>query len=187
MRKYIKIVCTIVFIAMSSALLCACSFQIGGKKMLGSRLNSDQKIANSTMDNILKTIKNEDKNKLKSMFAAQTVSCSKNIDNNIIELLAYVQGDFVSYNDWGAVNTDESMENGDRKKFLYSTYDVITTKQQYRIAIKECIIDTANDKNVGIMSFYIIRLKDDTDLKFAYRGDGNYTPGINFNIKSKIN
>lgn len=111
MRKCIKIACTIVFIVMSSVLLCACSFQIGGIKMPGSRHNSDQKIANSTMDKILKTIKNEDKQKLKSMFAAQMVSCSKNIDNNIIELLDYVQGDFMSYNDWGAVNTDETMES----------------------------------------------------------------------------
>ena len=46
--------------------------------------------------------------------------------------------------------------------------------------------DTADADNVGIRSLYIIRLADDTDPQFAYRGDEKYTPGININKTSKI-
>ena len=41
-------------------------------------------------------------------------------------------------------------------------------------------------KNIGIWSFYIIKLQDDTDPQFAYRGDDKFTPGINFNKKNVI-
>lgn len=70
--------------------------------------------------------------------------------------------------------------------FFYATYDVETTQDKYRFAMEYMLLDTADADNVGIRSLYIIRLADDTDPQFAYRGDEKYTPGININKKSRI-
>ena len=61
-----------------------------------------------------------------------------------------------------------------------------STVNKYRFAMEYMLLDTADADNVGIRSLYIIRLADDTDPQFAYRGDEKYTPGININKKSRI-
>ena len=62
---------------------------------------------------------------------------------------------------------------------VYSTYDVETTQDQYRFAMELILRDSADVANVGIRSLYVIRLEDDPEPQFAYRGDGEDTPGIN--------
>lgn len=46
--------------------------------------------------------------------------------------------------------------------------------------------DTANIDNLGIHSLYIIKSEEDTDISFAYWGDGKDTPGINIGIKNVL-
>ena len=41
-----------------------------------------------------------------------------------------------------------------------------------------CAEDNYDDGNLGLYSIYIIRFED-TDTKYTYWGDGNWTPGIN--------
>ena len=98
-------------------------------------------------------------------------------------LFDYYRGEFVSYDDWGGPGVEQSVDNGRKKKEMYSTYDIKTSEQMYRIAIQSFTVDTANPNNVGIWSLYIIKAEDDEDPYSAYRGDGKYTPGIHINIK----
>lgn len=167
-------------------LLCSCSFSLEGRQVLDVPSNNVQSTANAKMDKILEAIKNKDKDALKSMFYKQAINKSKNVDNSIVELIDFFQGDFVSYNDWNAVGIEDTVNDGDRQKILDSTYDVVTSKQKYHIAIRDFTIDTANKDNIGIWSFYIIKLQNDTDPQFAFRGDSKFTPGINFNKKNTI-
>ena len=60
-----------------------------------------------------------------------------------------------------------------------------TTKKTYHIAIYQCIRDDSNENNVGIISIYIIDSKYYNE-PYVYRGDGNWTPGINIVEKSDI-
>lgn len=101
-------------------------------------------------------------------------------------LFDYYGGDFVSYNNWGGPGVEETREDGYRLKEFYSTYDVKTSERTYRFAMQDVTIDIVNPDNVGIRSLYVIKMEDDTDPLFAYRGDGKNTPGINMNIKNYI-
>lgn len=114
------------------------------------------------------------------------ISESKNFAQSVTGLFDFYEGDFISYNDWGGPEVFTEREDGQIIKRMNSTYDVETSKEKYRIAIQNVVDDTTNSDNVGIRSFYIIKAENDTDLQFAYRGDGEYTPGIHFNIKNSI-
>ena len=160
-----------------------------GNPVLGRYSHDDQSDANAKMDKILVAIKKKDNDALKAMFSKKAVAESKDIDQSIVELFDFFQGEFVSYNDWsgpmaeGGINDDGTGRNW---KELYSSYDVDTSKQKYRFAIQDVVQDTADEDNVGIHSLYIIKMEDDTDPQFGYRGDGKDTPGINFNIKNVL-
>jgi len=184
MRKRFVIAAIFSLILIISLSLCSCS--LGGTNMLGGLNNNDQSTANAQMDKVLEAIKNKDKDALKSMFSKKAVAESGNIDNSIDQLFDFFQGNFVSYNDWNAVYTEDTINNGDRQKILESTYDVKTSKATYRFAIEEYAQDTADSDNVGVCSIYIINMEDDTNPQFAYWGDGKWTPGINFNKKNVL-
>lgn len=111
------------------------------------------------------------------------------IGANIAMLLMPLGIGLLAFNDWGGPGSIGGMnEDGTGRywKCLYATYDVETTQDKYRFAMEYMLLDTADADNVGIRSLYIIRLADDTDPQFAYRGDEKYTPGININKKSRI-
>lgn len=168
-------------------LLNSCS--LGGLNMQGRLYDNDESIANARMDKILEAINKKDKNTLKEMFSKKAITNSKNIDKSIDDLFSFFKGTVISINDWGGPGASEGMNDdgtGRNWKYIDSTYDVKTSKQKYRFAIREFTIDTANKDNIGICSLYIIKEEDDTDPKFAYWGDGNFTPGINLNKKNVI-
>ena len=165
-------------------LLSSCS--LGETYKFTDSFDNDQEFAISLIDKVLETIQNKDCDSLKSLFSKNAISESKNFAQSVTDLFDFYEGDFISYNDWGGPEVFTEREDGQIIKQMNSTYDVETSKEKYRIAIQNVVDDTTNSDNVGIRSFYIINAENDTDLQFAYRGDGEYTPGINFNIKNSI-
>ena len=160
-----------------------------GNPILGRYSHDDQGDANAKMDKVLEAIKNKDKGSLKKMFSIKAISEAKDFDQSIIDLFDYFLGDFISYNDWGGPGVHEGInDDGTSRnwKSIDSSYDVKTSKQIYRFAIQEYTQDTANSDNVGIQSLYIIKMEDDTDPQFGYRGDNKNTPGISINIKNAL-
>ena len=185
MKRKFTVVIFVSFIVI--LFLNSCSLR--GARMIPRSFDNDQNIANARMDKVLEAIQNKDKDALKALFSPKAIAEAEEFDQSIIDLFDYFQGDFISYNDQSAINVEEGLNDdgtGRRWKALYSTYDLETSNQEYRIAIKDFTVDTANSNNVGIYSFYIIKLEDDPDPKIAYRGDDKYTPGINFNIKNVL-
>ena len=168
-------------------LLTSCSS--GGLNMWSRFYDDDEEISNARMEKVLEAVKKEDKDALKTMFSKKAISQAEHFDESIVELFDFFQGDLVSYNDWsgpraeGGINEDGT---GRKWKELYSSYDIDTSKQKYRLAIQEFVQDTADADNVGIWSLYIIKMEDDTDPQFGYIGDGKDTPGINFNRKNVL-
>ena len=145
---------------------------------------SDREVANAYMDKVVEALQKGDKDALKAMFSKNAIEEAENFDESIDDLFDFFQGDFVSYNDWGALSVEEGKNDdgtGRNWKEISSTYDVVTNKQEYRFAIiKNFVIDTANPDNIGIHSLYVI-LAENTDRQRAYWGDAKDTPGINFN------
>lgn len=158
-----------------------------GKKSPG--YSDERSHANAQMDKVLEAIKNKDKIAFKALFSPKAIAKTEDFDQSIIDLFDYFQGDFVSYNDWGGPATFRGINDdgtGRNWKSIESSYDVETSKQRYRFAIQDFIQDTADTDNVGIHSLYIIKTEDDTDINFAYWGDGKDTPGIHIGVKNTL-
>lgn len=149
----------------------------------------DQKVANKEFEMIIYAIENQDKFTLKSLFSDNALEDAQNLNEIIDELFDYYQGKMLSYYDWGGPRVYGGMNDDGTERYwkkMNATYDVETSRDKYRFAMEFIPIDTSDAANVGIRSLYVIKLKDDTDPKFAYRGDRKYTPGININKKNII-
>ena len=157
-----------------SLLLSSCS--LGGANS-SKIFTDDRSVANAHFEEILSAIKEQDGETLKSMFSKKALTEAVNIDQTIAELFQMMQGEVQSYDDWGGPTVDDSFEDGERWQSMLSYYDLTTDEQKYRFAIKIYTIDTANPDNVGISSMYVINAKD-SDLEYAYGGDGEWRPGI---------
>ena len=183
MRK----VCLLMLIIMT-LLLTSCSS--GDSNMVRDLFKKNEReTANERFEALIGAIQNQDRVALKAFFSEKSLKESQNIEETITALFDYFRGDMLSYNDWGSLGSIGGMnEDGTGRywKCLYATYDVETTQDKYRFAMEYMLLDTADADNVGIRSLYIIRLADDTDPQFAYRGDEKYTPGININKTSRI-
>jgi len=147
---------------------------------------NNKETSNAYIDNVLEIIQNKDEKALREMFSKNAIESAENFDKSVPLLFDYFQGDIISYNDWAGPSVIKEKENGYIKEEMNYTCDIKTTQQTYRIAIQDFTIDTTNPNNVGIWSFYIIKMEDDTDPQFAYRGDDKNTPGININKKNAI-
>ena len=174
-RKWMALLMALATISMSA-------YSLGG----GGLFDSDNQIANARKEKVLEALQSKDESALKALFSKSAIADAKNFDDGMKSLFDYYEGDFVSYNNWGGPGVEETREDGYRLKEFYSTYDVKTSERTYRFAMQDVTIDIANPNNVGIRSLYVIKMEDDTDPLFAYRGDGQYTPGINMNIKNYI-
>lgn len=156
------------------------SCSLGGSHMFGKLFRSDKEIANESFEKILNAIQNQDNSALKNLFSKKSVAASYDFDGSMTALFNFFKGQMLSYNDWGGPNTSDGMNDdgtGRNWKSIQSTFDVETKEGNYRFAIKTFIKDTADSDNVGIHSLYIIKAEN-SDIQFAYWGDGKWTPGI---------
>lgn len=160
-------------------LLTSCS--LGDTYMFGKIFRSDREIANESFEKIIRAIESRDKNALTNLFSERSIADSDDFDGSITALFDYYKGEMTSYNDWGGPNTNDGINDdgtGRNWKNIQSTYDVETNGGIYRFAIKTFLKDSADANNIGVYSLYVMRVED-SDIRFAYWGDGNWTPGIN--------
>lgn len=165
-------------------LLTACTS--GGSHMWGF-FDNDREVSNERFEQILEAIKNKDKTALKKMFSKKAITDADEFDQTMIDLFDLFQGEVISWDDWGGTGSEYGMnDDGTNRswKFIQSTYDVQTSQQKYRFAIKEFTKDTADPDNIGIYSLYIIK-EEDSNLEFAYGGDGKWTAGIVIETKTE--
>ena len=147
------------------------------RKMFFARNNNQ--IANEQLEALLEAIQSKNAQAVKELFSDNAWAESGNMEKSILVLFDYFQGELVSYKNWAGPGVTAKNDADGYWKQYYSTYDLETTQDKYRLAMEIITVDTADADNVGIRSLYIIRFEDDTDQNCAYRGDGAYTPGIN--------
>ena len=175
----------IVLVAIIATLLNACASD--GDAMFDRVFDNGQRGQVGEIDKILDALQRRDEEDIKAMFSVNAVERIDDFDKSVEELFEYVQGNVISYEDpCGGLEEQEETNDGHKKVERYWTYDVKTSMDQYRIAFYEISHDTKNTQNVGIWSLYIIKLENDTDPEFAYRGDGKYTPGIHIGVRNVL-
>lgn len=177
--KRLAIICIVVIIIVA---VCGCA----DVSMFEKIPPSDEAIADAQMEAILNALESCDSGQLVSLFAANTQSETRDMQESFNMLSSYYQGNYISYNNWSATGTSTTRDGSHIVKEIYGTYDVTTNVGIYRFAFLYVSTDSVDPNNVGLKSTYVIKMDDDTDPQYAYRGDGLYTPGIHIGITNDL-
>lgn len=123
----------------------------------------------------------------KSKFAPNALVVIDGFDDSFVLLSDYFTGTIIMHKDPnGGPESTKEVDQGYCREDKHWSLDVTTDKEEYRVAIHEVSMDTKNPDNVGIWSIYIIKMEDDTNPAYTYRGDGRYLPGIHIGIKNVL-
>ena len=133
-------------------------------------------IADEFLKIMVGLVETEDSASLRDLFSENTVASCENMDDSIVELVDFWQGDMVSCERYGPMSHTEK-EGEAYYKEICASYDVVTSSGSYRLAFKLCIVDTEVPENLGLHSVYIIKAED-SDMQFAYWGGGIWNDGI---------
>ena len=161
MIKKIKfIILIVVIISLSS-----CTF-------LGERLPDDTgKKSDARLEQIIKIINKKDKEAMKNIFSENALNEAIDIDERIIYLFDFIDGEIISWGKHIGASSSESVNHGKREKSSMAWYNVDTDNQQFLIAFIEWLIDTENPENVGVYMLYVIKSED----KDRFKGFGPKT------------
>ena len=143
------------------------------------------KITNK-LEELLMAIENQDSVTVSSIFSENAKEQAKAFDASVEELIGYYSGSrqAIELPGAGACSSHSRDSKTGEQKILYCSFDVTTSECVYRVSLDWTVIDTADSKNVGISSMYIIKAADDINLSSAYNGDGKETPGINIGVQN---
>ena len=141
-------------------------------------LESNENKVDAIFDQLLYAIEAKDEKTIEELFAKNVISEENNFDQSVEKLLSFCNGEVVSYDIRPSRITAEDRKWSEHTMDISSAYDVKTTEGQYRFAMKYRSADSKEPRNVGIVSLYVTECENEEYLKFAYWGDGNWTPGI---------
>lgn len=142
----------------------------------GRFFNTSKQAAQEKIEQLLNTIENRDKNALKKLFSEKALTEAENIDENIVTLFDFIQGEVISYSMDGGLYSAGEREYGDVRKELQVSFEFVTSVDTYQAAIMFFPLDNFDSSNVGIYSFYVRKKAQTND--YNYRGDGLWTVGI---------
>ena len=143
--------------------------------------------SNTIFEQLIDAIQNKNEEAITALFSNNVVNSDLDFNEDVTKLISYVDvmGD-LEYEPWSRPNTSMEKEYSYFRLEIESTYDFKLGDKSYRLAFIYCDKDTSNSDNEGIISMYIIKAEDDTDLSFAYRGDIIPKNGINIGIKNDL-
>jgi hypothetical protein len=138
--------------------------------------SSDEKKADTRLEQVLEAIKNNDKAALKAMFSKQALSQEVDFDGSMNDLFNFFQGKVDSWKKSDGPTVFESNNHGHSTKEVKSYYYVITNKQKYFFLLRDYPNDTDNPDNVGLYMLLVVKAEDeekiyDENQKILY--DGN--------------
>ena len=138
---------------------------------------SMRKQTDALITELLSYMENQDQAAFLAQFAPNVISDPDILEQQCSNLFQFFSGTVESQT-WKAAQNSASKELDEYHSETKVSYDIVTTEDHYRIAMNFCAEDNYDDGNLGLYSIYIIRFED-TDTKYTYWGDGNWTPGIN--------
>ena len=138
---------------------------------------SMRKQTDALITELLSYMENQDQAAFTAQFAPNVISDPDILEQQCNDLFQFFSGTVESQT-WEAAQNSASKELDEYHSETKVAYDIVTTEDHYRIAMNFCAEDNYDDGNLGLYSIYIIRFED-TDTKYTYWGDGNWTPGIN--------
>lgn len=172
-----KIIVKIITLFVTSTFLLSCS--LGGNNT-NYKEESDDAIADKTFDLIISALALQDESLIIDLFAEGIQDEVNDLQEEACDFIKFIHGNIVSVSTAleAGVGTDYKIEDGKMRKEIDSSFCVETTQDTYFIAIKECVNDTFDSRNIGLVSIYVIK-SEDWNKDYIYRGDGKWIPGIN--------
>ena len=163
---------TILIIAISFIMLVSCS-------VVGYPL-SDESRAVVTLEVIVHAVNDNDAEALAYLFSYNVLTEKSDLLDTSKDFIEFVGGEIITYSEPAdnGISSYEEFEYGKIRKEIQYSVTVETTVGKYHIAILECVADDFDEENIGVTSIYIIKAEN-WQKDVVYRGDGNWTPGIN--------
>jgi len=128
------------------------------------------------IEQILETIKNNDKKALKSLFSKQVLDETEDFDERLDYLFEFIQGEIESWKRTGGPVGNEIINDGHKTKNVCAWYNVNTDVEKYIFLIRECTTDTDNPDNVGLYMLNTIKAENkdilfDSPIIGSYKSD----------------
>lgn len=161
----------VLFLLANILLLSSCSL-LGGSRTDMLNKNNDERKADARLEQVIKSIKNKDKDSIKAMFSKHALNEAKDLDERIHYLFTLIEGDIKSWERIGG-SVDESDDHGRKTIKSRYRYDVYTDQEQYLFSILEYTKDDNNPENVGVYSLKIINVKNEEPI---FSDAGIYKP-----------
>lgn len=155
MLKHKLIVCSIFIIVI--LIMSSCS---GGSRTEMYNNDSDDKLADARLEQVIEAIKGKDKESIKAMFSAKALEEADDINGGTDYLIDFFQGEVKSTESDGLI-VDELTDNGNNTKEVKSFYIVETNEQKYLFFLLVYTEDTGNPENVGLYALRVIKAEDE--------------------------
>ncbi|MDF2822205.1 MAG: hypothetical protein K0R15_2653 [Clostridiales bacterium] len=136
------------------------------------------KKADARVEQLIKNIKNKDKDALKAMFSKRALNEANDLDADIEYLFEFFQGSVDSWKQ-DSFTSEASIQNGKKSEMLLTWYTVETDKDTYIFFLIDYTEDLINLDNAGLYSLRVIKAENE-DIQFTYWKDmeiaGIYIP-----------
>lgn len=141
---------------------------------------SDESRAVVTLEVIVHAVNDNDAEALAYLFSYNVLTEKSDLLDTSKDFIEFVGGEIITYSEPAdnGISSYEEFEYGKMRKEIQYSVTVETTAGKFHIAILECVTDDFDEENVGVTSIYIIN-SENWQNDYVYRGDGNWTPGIN--------
>jgi hypothetical protein len=116
--------------------------------------------ADIRIEQVLNTIKSEDRKALKAMFSKQALDEAYDFDAKVEYLFRFFRGDIKSWKR-DRFGSSTSAEKGKKFEMLLTWYTVITDTDEYMLFIIDYAKDTINSNNAGLYTLRIIKAEDE--------------------------
>jgi hypothetical protein len=162
-------------ISLFASIMLLCSCTKGADRVI---IDDGNKKADTRIEQILETLKNNDQDSMKELFSKQALDEADDFDNSIEYLFDFFQGNVDSLKR-DRFTSETSTESGKKSIMLISWYTVTTDKDKYMFFVIDYSKNTINPNNVGLYTLRVIKAEDEATqfatwqkMKFA----GIYEP-----------
>lgn len=128
------------------------------------------------IEQLVYAIKLDDKEAVKSVFSQTTIDAVDDLDKQIEELLLFIEGEPVSYEERSS-SASESWNDGKHIKDEHKAYEIKTTSDVYYIAFTCRTHNNSNEADIGFHVLCLIRASD-AEPDVVYWGNHDVTAGI---------
>ncbi len=155
-----KTIWCLVAVCMVIFTLCSCGE--GGSNMLV--YDQDNALADKRMEEVFVSLEQRNADAIVRLFSKNVVSKFGQINKASKDLLAFVEGDIISWNREESSVVLSAFEYSSERKKLMTWYTLSTSKQNYLIFLVDYPIDEIDFNNIGLYTLKIIKESDEESL-----------------------